>query len=162
MISSSVPRILSVLGQVARNVTAVLVAVLASYLALAVATTIDQAIGYPRDWSTAAGAMFLQLTMVLPFIAAAVSLGAVAASIARPARLTSWLLAVFILAAGQYAVAIRYADPAWHDWLKETAVAYVIGAAAVGAFWLVARRIGTAGVSGTADSPSGAAIESSQ
>ena len=86
--------------------------------------------------------MILRLTGLWPFIVAAVVLGIVAALIARPLRQRRWLFIVGILAAGQYAISLRYVAPELQEWLKTMIGAAIIGSTAVCAFWLIARRTG--------------------
>ncbi len=129
-----------VVSPVARNILAVLAAVIAAYIALAIAATIDMAIGYPRTYSGVAAQTILWLVSLAPFLVAAAVLGAVAAAIAKPPRSRPWMLTVGVLGVGLYAASQRYIAPIWQAWLETVIAAAIAGAAAVCAFWLLARR----------------------
>lgn len=133
-------RILLYVNRVARNVVGIFVAVVAGYFALAVAATIDSVLGYQRSYETTIGEMFLRFTAIWPFLLSAAVLGVVAASIVKSPHRRAWLLVFGTLAAGQYALALRYVAPEWQEWLKTIIAMAAIGAVAAGAFSLVARR----------------------
>lgn len=123
----------------ARNVIGILVAVIAGYTTLAVAATVDSALGYPRSYETIAGEIFLRFTTIWPHLLSAVVIGIVAALIVRLSRRSGWLL-VSVLAVGQYALSLRYVAPEWREWLATIIAMAAIGAVAVSGFSLVARR----------------------
>jgi hypothetical protein len=126
--------------QSGRNVIGVLAPIVAGYIALAIAATIDSTLSYPGSYETAAGEMLLRLSGLWPFLFAAAVIGVVAALILRSAPRPAWLLIVGVLAAGQYALALRYVAPEWQEWLKTIIALVLTGAVAACAFSLVARR----------------------
>lgn len=117
-----------------------MVAVVAGYLTLAIAATIDYALGYPQSYETTIGEIVLRFTALWPFLLSAAVLGAVAASIVGSPRRRSWLLLVGTLAAAQYAFSLRYVAPDWQEWLKTAVEMVAIAAMGIGGFSLVARR----------------------
>jgi hypothetical protein len=129
--------------QATRNVIGVVVAVVAGYIALAIAATADSVLSYPRSSATALGEILLRITALWPFLLSAAVLGIVAALIVRPPRPRAWLLVVGTLAAARYALALRYVAPDWQEWLQTIIAIALIGAIAAYAFSLVAHRRGS-------------------
>ena len=123
----------------ARNVIGILVAVVAGYIALAIAATVDSALGYPRSYETIAGEIFVRFTALWPYLVSAVVIGVVAALIGRLSRCHGSLL-VSVLAIGQYALGLRYVAPEWREWLATIIAMAAIGAVAVCGFSLAASR----------------------
>jgi len=131
------------MSQATRNVIGFVVAVVAGYIALALAGTVDSVLSYPRSSVTAIGEILLMLTALWPFLFSAAVVGIVAAFIARPPRPRAWLLVVSTLAVARYALALRYVAPDWQEWLKTIIAAALIGATAACTFSLVAHQRGS-------------------
>ncbi|MEK6374728.1 MAG: hypothetical protein AABO58_18780 [Acidobacteriota bacterium] len=141
----------------ARNIAAVIAALIVAWLAMQPFSWISMRFTEGRTFDGVAGELLMRALHVLPWIAAAIALGAMAAMTVSTSHPRRWALSLGLLMTALFGAAIQYLAPDLIAWLETIAEILVTGCIASAAFWLGRRWRGRTGGALTATSGTPAA-----
>jgi hypothetical protein len=125
-----------ILITVKRNIAALAAAVVIAWLAMQPFTWISMRITEGRTFQGVAGELLMHALHVLPWIVAAIALGAIAAMTVATSRPLRWALSLGVLIAALFAATIRYLAPDLTAWVGTITEILMTGGVTAAAFWL--------------------------